>query len=180
METCSVCGVSVERRKLGPHISAHVRSDRARYKYKPGNKHPFELKTCPTCGTTTWLSTRVTFCSLRCSRLGENNPAWKGNDAKPTAARLRAHSVITTMVACKQCGKTGRLHRHHIDGDTFNNDPANLIVLCEPCHKNAHRKPRRNCAVCGQPCKRARSVYCSRVCCGLASRGQKRGGRVAA
>jgi 5-methylcytosine-specific restriction endonuclease McrA len=30
-------------------------------------------------------------------------------------------------------------HVHHCDGNHFNNDVENLIVLCENCHKIAHK-----------------------------------------
>lgn len=43
---------------------------------------------------------------------------------------------------CQWCGVEGELHNdngrqlsvHHLDGDTTNNNPANLVVLCAICH----------------------------------------------
>lgn len=36
---------------------------------------------------------------------------------------------------CSVCGTTeGTLHRHHIDGDTFNNEPDNILICCPRCH----------------------------------------------
>ena len=48
----------------------------------------------------------------------------------------------------KQCRKTGEkfdthsrtLTVHHIDGNTMNSKPENLIALCPGCHLAAHRK----------------------------------------
>ena len=45
---------------------------------------------------------------------------------------------------CEQCGHPHApaqgytLTVHHIDGDTFNNDPANLVALCQRCHLAIH------------------------------------------
>lgn len=34
---------------------------------------------------------------------------------------------------CERCGEPGR-DRHHIDGDTGNNVPENISILCRRCH----------------------------------------------
>ena len=47
---------------------------------------------------------------------------------------------------CQCCGcvedgqKTNRLIVHHIDVDTKNNSPSNLITLCSQCHNSLHSK----------------------------------------
>lgn len=51
---------------------------------------------------------------------------------------------------CVRCGKHrnevtklgGKLHCHHEDGNSRNDDPANLITLCEWCHKAEHARQR--------------------------------------
>ena len=35
---------------------------------------------------------------------------------------------------CAECGRAGRLELHHINFDRDDNHPANLRVLCRPCH----------------------------------------------
>lgn len=35
---------------------------------------------------------------------------------------------------CSNCGSTITLQVHHINGDTKNNNPGNLITLCAKCH----------------------------------------------
>lgn len=40
------------------------------------------------------------------------------------------------LVCCENCGSTENLHRHHPDYDK----PLEIMVLCEPCHKEVHRK----------------------------------------
>ncbi len=82
------------------------------------------------------------------------------------AQRLyRAHS-------CVQCGrraKTRRIERHHIDGDTANNDRGNIKILCSTCHAAKHlRLPLALCAVCRtmfQPKRRRRSTLCGNPEC---------------
>lgn len=40
---------------------------------------------------------------------------------------------------CQKCSKTtGKLSIHHIDKNRNNNEPCNLIVLCDSCHKKIH------------------------------------------
>ena len=62
----------------------------------------------------------------------------------PAAAKLRALS--RAGYACQRCGATGkdaRLDIHHKrtdvpSGEDYNH-PRNLVVLCQPCHRRAHR-----------------------------------------
>ena len=35
----------------------------------------------------------------------------------------------------------GRLHRHHIDGDRWNNSPDNIVPSHSRCHLDYHRQP---------------------------------------
>ena len=40
---------------------------------------------------------------------------------------------------CEECGNTDPpINVHHIDGNPYNNDPLNLLVLCRNCHQNRH------------------------------------------
>ena len=41
---------------------------------------------------------------------------------------------------CVRCGGQFLLTVHHLDGDTRNHAPANLLTLCEPCHREAHEE----------------------------------------
>lgn len=40
---------------------------------------------------------------------------------------------------CEDCGVSENLHVHHKDRDQSNNDPENLVVLCEEHHWDRHR-----------------------------------------
>ncbi len=41
---------------------------------------------------------------------------------------------------CAKCGATQNLVRHHKDGNTANNSPSNVTVLCKTHHGAAHYK----------------------------------------
>jgi len=46
---------------------------------------------------------------------------------------------------CSHCNERNpkKLHAHHLDGDRFNNNITNLIILCIKCHYRLHAKARR-------------------------------------
>lgn len=142
------------------------------YETKRGRcRYPAERKTCPVCGTEALMLPHVTHCSRKCAgitRRGPANPSWKGDAVKRRAARSRGHLRFPVLLPCEDCGRTDDVDRHHIDSDTRNNDRSNIAFLCPACHGRRHRKPRRACATCGAPCRRATNVYCSRACQGKA------------
>lgn len=74
---------------------------------------------------------RRSYCSLGCANT-------RGNWGTSSTARHR-EAQKARKAACERCGKPGRLHVHHRDGDYQNNSPANLETLCPSCHKLAHR-----------------------------------------
>ncbi len=44
-------------------------------------------------------------------------------------------------IACQRCGARPARQRHHVDRDPQNNDPANVEMLCVPCHRAEHPGP---------------------------------------
>ena len=54
--------------------------------------------------------------------------------------RLRRRILDRQGWRCGDCQRAGRLELHHRDHDRTNDDPANLIGLCRPCHFGAHRR----------------------------------------
>lgn len=74
------------------------------------------------------------FCSLRCSKMEANNPQWKGNDAGAVSGRTRAQHKYLNIGPCQRCGSTKSVERHHINGDTLNNQPDNVEFVCRRCH----------------------------------------------
>jgi len=70
-------------------------------------------------------------------KLGSKNPAWLGDGASENAGRLRAQKMYPAC-ECETCGAKTRFERHHIDGNTKNNDRSNILVLCSACHRSHH------------------------------------------
>ena len=136
---CQECGEHVSpASNYGPHISAHRRTENAKYKYLNGDtKHPYEYKACLNCKEELWIQKRRDFCSRRCSKLGEFNPLWKGDAATPKTARIRAHNRFEIGGQCNRCENPVE-HRHHIDGNTYNNEPDNIELICAVCHGREH------------------------------------------
>ena len=73
---------------------------------------------------------------------GAKNPAWKGGIAKwayaPEWKRIARSVRQRAQHMCQRCGASRvgpSLHVHHIDRDKFNNELANLVALCAPCHR---------------------------------------------
>lgn len=80
------------------------------------------------------------YCSKPCRwagtgerRRGALHHNWKGDDVSPMAARARAR---TRYVAerCERCDATEHIERHHKNGNTHDNSPENIAILCRRCH----------------------------------------------
>jgi thymidylate synthase ThyX len=74
---------------------------------------------------------------LRLSKLGNKNPAWKGNNILKSSGNLRAYKKYKTNI-CDTCLSKENLERHHIDGNTLNNDENNILIVCQTCHRGHH------------------------------------------
>ncbi len=64
--------------------------------------------------------------------LEASNGNWKGDLATKGAGRGRAR-LRFPLGPCQRCGKEG-IDRHHKDGNTLNNNPENILILCRLCH----------------------------------------------
>uniref|UniRef100_A0A6M3LZV6 Putative homing endonuclease n=1 Tax=viral metagenome TaxID=1070528 RepID=A0A6M3LZV6_9ZZZZ len=63
--------------------------------------------------------------NLRESKMGDKNPRWGGDDVQPMAGRLRAQRRFYAPPG---------YDRHHIDGNTLNNEPENIRVSTRRDH----------------------------------------------
>jgi hypothetical protein len=52
---------------------------------------------------------------------------------RPQTGRARALKLYPRIGPCVRCGNP-KSERHHSDGNTFNNESGNIIVLCRRCH----------------------------------------------
>lgn len=108
---------------------------------------------CAQCGAVRELYLRPSyavpsFCSRSCAvahrftdpaererqaRRGEDHYAWSGADVSVKGGRTRALRAYPKIGPCVACG-AARAERHHVDGNTANNEPANVRALCRRCH----------------------------------------------
>lgn len=89
---------------------------------------------------------------------------------------------------CDRCLATRRLQRHHKDENPENNAPANIEILCQRCHKEAHmasgtwgkgrRLPDKTCPVCMATFRphKATTLSCGRRGC-ISELGRRAAGR---
>ena len=117
--------------------------------------------------------------SDRLNASGDAHYAWKGDDATPASKRQRARYLFA-LGTCDRCGKPG-VDRHHIDGDTGNNAPENIMVVCRHCHmeidgrlqqaveslarsRNSRQREITRCKICGRtycPLRLGRCASCA-------------------
>jgi hypothetical protein len=64
---------------------------------------------------------------------GERNHNWKGEKASQESGRCRCNRLYRDIGPCILCGNP-KSERHHIDGNTLNNDPSNIMICCRKCH----------------------------------------------
>ena len=53
----------------------------------------------------------------------------------PRDGRAYARRWFEMPNLCERCGEVPPIDRHHIDGNTKNNDPSNIACLCRRCHQ---------------------------------------------
>lgn len=70
--------------------------------------------------------------TARDERLGDRCPTWKGDAASVDAGRQRARTLYD-LGPCERCGADG-YDRHHKNGNTHDNRPGNVEILCRRCH----------------------------------------------
>jgi len=65
---------------------------------------------------------------------GKDNYNWKGG--------IAIYRKLIKRDICILCGETNKhyLCIHHIDEDRYNNEPSNLLIVCQSCHRKIHYK----------------------------------------
>jgi len=103
-------------------------------------------------GLTPWIKgrrhTNEAIKKISAASQGIKNPFYKNGDYVDQyhydfTNRLKEEIRARDGYRCQLCGllQNGRLHSvHHIDHNKENNDPQNLITLCQPCHARVHTK----------------------------------------
>lgn len=108
---------------------------------------------------------------------GEDHYAWKGDDAATKTKRDRARVRYPVLGKCEHEGcEKWSTDRHHVDGDTGNNEPDNIRQLCRRHHMEEdgrlegfrrtqrlntrrQKKPPMKCIECGRSSPRKRIWY---------------------
>ena len=72
--------------------------------------------------------------SRRIKNFGEKNSKWSGDNASIPAGNGRARRWYKKIGNCEICG-VSKTERHHIDGNSVNNSPENVMILCRKCHQ---------------------------------------------
>jgi len=97
---------------------------------------------------------------------GAAHHGWKGDGALRTTKRERAQRRYR-LGTCQGCAKKPATDRHHVDGNTGNNAPSNVRLLCRRCHmledgrldalhaatRGRPKQPSRPCRICGRMTK---------------------------
>ena len=106
---------------------------------------------------------------------GPRHYAWKGDAATETTKRERIQRLLSLEgVTCEHDGcKKPAVDRHHVDGDTGNNDLSNIRCLCRLHHMEEDGRlaafiaagqhklhPPKPCIICEQPRKPLRKGRC--------------------
>jgi 5-methylcytosine-specific restriction endonuclease McrA len=106
---------------------------------------------------------RRRFCSVACAA----KHRYRNAPLSKSLIYRKAARSIPLGSACQHCGRSEvSLDKHHIDENPLNNDPENVMTLCDSCHTKLHwrlgkkRNPRASCSVCGKPA--SRRGYCQK------------------
>jgi len=66
-------------------------------------------------------------------RVGAEHHAWKGALVSAKSGRSRALRAFKSIGSCVLCGNQ-KAERHHKNGNTADNSPANIEIVCRRCH----------------------------------------------
>lgn len=86
------------------------------------------------------------------TRWGVEHHAWQGGNVSETGGRARALRKFPIIHPCELCSSP-QTERHHRDGNTANNEAANVWFLCRRCHmqQDGRLEPFKALARANQP-----------------------------
>lgn len=140
-----------------------------------------EIRNCPTClndFTVKFKCRKKRFCSKRCARTGENNPAWKGDNVGMQQVHTWVEKRLGRPDKCSKCSRVGNVDLANISQE-YKRDLDDWEWLCRKCHMESDGRldiflshsqkkklPEKDCLQCGvsfEPYSQ-RSKFCSMSC----------------
>jgi len=110
-------------------------------------KSPREKRECPVCGTIYTrtekeaLAGRKATCSKKCGFEATRKSKIINPNGNPRTRKPQRRKAFESRQKCDHCGYGEILDLlviHHVDHDTFNGDPKNILLLCPMCHALEH------------------------------------------
>lgn len=164
---CAECGESFTRRPDGESFAmfrareccSRSCASRRNWRQKQEDMYGSDLnreRRCATCGSVLvrkdgeplfrFMSRQTcdVSCGHRFAGMNKRIPdEWKRGEYLPEFNRIKVEIRQRDGNQCQLCGALpGRIAHpvHHIDYDKSNNDPSNLVTLCQACHNKTHTK----------------------------------------
>lgn len=137
-------------------------------------------KKCAGCGVEFLANGgHIRYCSKRCSKLVDLNPAWRGEDVSIKNLHKWVERHLGRPDRCDKCGKVGKVDLANKSNE-YKRDLDDWDWLCRKCHmesdgrmakflvhSNMHNRiPEKPCLQCGKHFKpwNSKSIYCSVSC----------------
>ena len=122
--------------------------DCSHFRKGPKAKYKYITKICPICENTFEAKEghyrEKQTCSYSCSniyfRSGPDNGNWKESEENCKSSAYRSTCFYYHKKKCVICGEKNIVEVHHLDENTKNNKPENLIPICSTHHQYWHSR----------------------------------------
>ena len=173
---CPVCG-----RNFMPTRKGNVFcSESCKKKFAYADTQDYTTKKCPRCDVK-FIPKRSD--QIYCSKLCQRNPSTQISHDLKRFGGNRELALRRDGYKCVMCGRIDGVNVHHKDdsgnSENPNNDPDNLISLCDACHMKTHKIHKRRtrkyadvtCGFCGKTFETTKELiaegggkFCSKKC----------------
>ena len=126
-EVSALSAANKDYKKMGLKVAATIKRKKAEGKYTA----PFNLL-----DESEKEDVRL---RLSQSRMGEQNPNWRGGPIHPNFSR-ESDLLSGRLLPCDRCVEITKLEIHHKDRNHDNDCDSNFERLCHRCHSKEHRR----------------------------------------